>query len=69
MLRECKVGVRRGHRQLRCSTLNPMRSHGKDLTGEIKAEIRKPMELLVANRELLATLVSWHDTLDEAEIS
>jgi len=26
------------------------------------------MELLVANRELLATLGSWHDTLDDAEI-
>jgi hypothetical protein len=44
-----------------------MRSH-QTKTGEIKAELRKAMERLGANRELLATLGSWRDTLDDAEI-
>jgi hypothetical protein len=44
-----------------------MRTH-QTKTGEIKAELRKAMELLGADRELLATLGSWQDTLDDAEI-
>jgi len=35
---------------------------------EIRSEIYRALELLGANRELLATVGSWADTLDDEEV-
>jgi hypothetical protein len=44
-----------------------MRSH-QTKTGEIKAELRKAMDYSALIVNSLATLGSWQDTLDDAEI-
>ena len=40
----------------------------KTLETQIRAEIYKAFEKLHADRRLLATIGSWRDTLDDAEV-
>jgi hypothetical protein len=39
-----------------------------NIDGQIRSEIYRALELLGANHELLATVGSWGDTIDDEEV-